>query len=77
MTNKYLNDNHRGREEEKDNTFLYYLLKRGVVDLDQWDRPNDTSVRNLRYTAVVGDRLWGMIEGERLRVSCLVAWSFV
>ena len=54
---------------------MYYLLKRGVVDLDQWDRPNNTSIRNLRYTAVVGDCLWGMIEGERLRVSRLLVCS--
>src|SRR5258708_10512842 len=48
---------------------MYYLLKRGVMYLDQWDQPNDTSIQNLWYTAVVGDHLWGMIEGERLRVS--------
>ncbi len=50
---------------------MYYLLKRGVVDLDQWDRPNDTSIQSLQYMAVVGDCLWEMIEGERLRVSRL------
>ena len=40
----------------------------GVLDMEPEERPTDALTRAIRYSAVMGDRLWAMVQGERLRV---------
>ena len=44
---------------------------RGVLDFEPAERPNDASTWAIRYSAVMGDRLWAMVQGERLWVCVL------
>jgi len=47
---------------------LLKLLERGVTDQSAFDRPFNASTHSMRFTAVMGDRLWLLLERERLRV---------
>ena len=47
---------------------LARLLHRGVQDHRPIDRLMDSSTRSMRYSAVLADRLWSMLETERNRV---------
>ena len=47
---------------------LSRLLHMGVQDARGEDRPMDASTRSMRYSAVLADRLWSMVEAERDRV---------
>ena len=47
---------------------LWSLLTRGIYDHAPEDRPWDASTRSMRYSAIMGDRLWAMWESERDRV---------
>ena len=40
----------------------------GVLDMVPEERPNDASTRAIRYSAVMGDHLWAMVQEERFRV---------
>ena len=41
---------------------------RGVLDLEPEERPNDALTQAIHYSAVMGDQLWAMVQGERLQV---------
>src|ERR1700753_3141772 len=45
------------------------MISLGIYDWDKVERPFDTSTRAMRYTAVLGDRLWSLAKKERERVS--------
>jgi hypothetical protein len=47
---------------------LAIYLHMGVQDLQAVHRNNDASVRAMRYSALLADRLWSMVEIERARV---------
>ena len=57
-----------GLRVDPDDSVFWNLLMRGVRDLEPSERPNDGSTRAVRYSAVMGDRLWAMVQGERLWV---------
>ena len=57
-----------GLRADPDDAVFWQLLMRGVLDMEPEERPNDASTRAVRYSAVMGDRLWAMVQGERLRV---------
>ena len=57
-----------GLRADPDDAVFWNLLMRGVLDLEPEERPNDTSTRAICYSAIMGDRLWAMVQGERLRV---------
>jgi hypothetical protein len=52
-----------------DGSALWGLLKRGLNDQREADCPWDASTRSMRYTAIVANRLWTMVNEERARVS--------
>ena len=51
-----------------DERSLVNTIRMGIHDLGPEHRSNDASVRSMRYSAVLADRLWSMVEIERLRV---------
>ena len=57
-------------------TALYHLINVGVRNMDAIDKPWDTSMCSMWYTACLGDRLWTMISREQHRVSvfCFFDW---
>ena len=57
-----------GLRADPDDAVFWQLLMRGVLDMEPEERPTDASTRAVRYSAVMGDRLWAMVQGERLRV---------
>ena len=70
VSSRYLEAHHRGRHrDDPHGQHFYWLLRRGIVNPSLEDRCNEFTVRSLRYSAIIGERLWAMIEGERARVS--------
>ena len=57
-----------GLRADPDDAVFWSLLVRGVLDMEPEERPTNASTRAVRYSAVMGDRLWAMVQGERLRV---------
>ena len=56
---------HRG---DPDNEIYWKLLLKDISDREEVERPNDASTRAIRYAAVMNDRLWAMLQGERIWV---------
>lgn len=52
-----------------DETILRHLITRGVLDPDDQDRRWVTSIRSMRHSSAIGDRLLQMLLAERERVS--------
>ncbi|KAF9642544.1 hypothetical protein BDM02DRAFT_3193048 [Thelephora ganbajun] len=50
-----------------DDIVLFDLVLSGLVDHQEFDEPHKWSSRNIRYSAVVADRLWSLYEAERRR----------
>ena len=59
----------RGSEQGPNDAMMWTLLRRGVIDADVVDKPWNGSTRSMRYSAVLVGRLWGLLAGERTRVS--------
>ena len=59
----------RGSEQGPNDAMMWTLLHRGVIDADVVDKPWNGSTRSMRYSAVLVGRLWGLLAGERTRVS--------
>ena len=57
---------------DPDDAIYWRLLLQGIADLDSVEKPNDTLTRAIRYSAVMSDRLWAMVQGERVRVCGLL-----
>ena len=55
---------------------LFHLLNRGLLDQEVMDRPRDSATRVMRYSAVMGERLWRLIDGNVAQVGGLEAYSF-
>ena len=50
---------------------LWSLLNTGLTDDSAKDKQWVTSIRAMRYTAVVAERLWALLKEERTRVRLL------
>ena len=48
---------------------LHDLIYQGTADAPMFDNPCPSSTRSMRFAAVVGDRLWAIVEEEQHRVS--------
>ena len=59
----------RGSEQGPNDAMMWTLLRRGIIDADVVDKPWNGSTRSMRYSAVLVGRLWGLLAGERTRVS--------
>src|SRR5882762_7698474 len=60
-----------------DERAMFHLLEGGLFDARAQDKPWDTSTQSMRYTTVMGDRLWSMYETERARVGVSYKFSFL
>ena len=58
-----------GSEQGPNDTMMWTLLRRGVIDGSVIDKPWNRSTRSMRYLAVLVGRLWGLLAGERTQVS--------
>ena len=48
---------------------MWILLRHSIVDASAVDKPWDRSTWFMRYSVVLVGRLWGLLAGERTRVS--------
>ena len=55
----------RGSEQGPNDTMMWTLLCRGVIDASVVDKPWNGSTQSMRYSAVLVGRLWGLLAGER------------
>ena len=57
-----------GIQGTDDDTILFYLIQKGIIDHSDFDKRWDGTTRSMRYTAALGDRLWSLLESEHARV---------
>ena len=62
----------RGSEQGTNDAMMWTLLRWGVIDVSGEDSPWDGSTQSMRYSAVLVGCLWGLLAGERTRVSVIV-----
>ena len=65
---RHLDETHRGHVQPYSEHALLHLVRRGLVDLEESDRPWDSTTRAMRYSATLADCLWEMVLRERNRV---------
>ena len=65
-----------GLHADPDDAVFWNLLMQGVLDLEPEERPKDALTRAIRSTAVMGDCLWAMVQGEHLWVCRLRTFSW-
>ena len=58
-----------GSEQGPNNVMMWMLLRCGVIDASVVDKPWNGSTQSMRYLAMLMGRLWGLLAGERTRVS--------
>ena len=68
---RHLDEVHRGHVQPYSEHTLLHLVRRGLVDLEESDRPWDSSTCSMRYSATLADCLWEMVLRERNRVGFL------
>jgi len=51
-----------------DERVLWSMIRLGILDKEGINKPWDASMRSMRHSAIIGDRLWSMIEAEHTRV---------
>ena len=62
-------EKHTGPVAMPDSTVLFHLLNRGLWDQQLVDAPQEASSRAIRYSAVMGEQLWGQIAMNSAHVS--------
>ena len=58
-----------GLEQGPNDMIMWTLLRRSVIDASIIDKPWNGSTWSIRYLAVLVGQLWGLLAGERTRVS--------
>ena len=58
-----------GSEQGPNDVMMWTLLCRSIIDASVIDKPWNGSTRSMRYLAVLVGWLWGLLAGERTRVS--------
>ena len=58
-----------GSEQGLNDAMMWMLLRHGIIDASIIDKPWNGSTRSMRYLAVLVGQLWGLLAGERTRVS--------
>ena len=51
---------------------LWHRINLGVQDMPTIDKPWDASMRSMRFTTCLADRLWVMLDREHARVWLLL-----
>ena len=67
-------EKHTGPAASPDSTVLFHL-NRGLWDQQLVDAPQEASSRAIRYSAVMGERLWGQIAINSAHVSPWSSWG--
>jgi len=67
-TGQFLKDHQRGKSMNGDERVLWSMICLGILDKEGIDKPWDASTRSMRHSAMIGDRLWSMIEKEQHQV---------
>ena len=62
-------ERHTGPVASPDSTVLFHLLNRGLWDQQLVDAPQEVFSRAIRYSTVMGERLWGQIALNTAHVS--------
>ena len=68
VTSKFLYEERREKIQGSNEKVLYDLLCFGTSDFSELDRPNDVATWAGRYSSVLADRLWSLVEEERAKV---------
>ena len=55
---------------------LFHLLNCGLLDQEVMERLRDGATRVMRYSTVMGEQLWRLINGNIAQVGGLEAYSF-
>ena len=55
---------------------LFHLLNYGLLDQEVMDRPRDGPTRAMRYSAVMGEQLWRLIDRNITQVGGFEAYYF-
>ena len=58
-----------GSEQGPNDAMMWTLLRHGIIDASVIDKLWDGSTQSMRYSAMLVGRLWGLLAGERTRVS--------
>ena len=58
-----------GSEKGPNDVMMWTLLHYGVINASVVDKPWNGSTWSMRYSAVLVGWLWGLLAGERTRVS--------
>ena len=58
-----------GSEQNTNGTMMWTLLQHGVINVCGEGGLWDGLMRSMRYSAMLVGRLWGLLAGERTRVS--------
>ena len=58
-----------GSKQSSNDTMMWTLLRRGVVDGSIVDKPWNGSTRSMRYSVVLVGHLWRLLAGERTQIS--------
>ena len=59
----------RSSKQGPNDMMMWNLLRCGIVDTSVVDKPWDGSTQSIRYLAILVGQLWGLLAGERSRVS--------
>ena len=59
----------RSLEQGPNDAMMWTLLCWGIIDASIIDKPWNGSTWSMRYSAMLVGRLWGLLAGERTRVS--------
>ena len=59
----------RSSEQGPNDVMMWTLLHRDVIDGSVVDKPWNRLTQSMRYSAILVGRLWGLLAGERTRVS--------
>ena len=59
----------RGSEQGSNDVMMWMLLQWGILDPANQDKVWDSTVCCIQYLAVIGCCLWGLLAGERTRIS--------
>ena len=58
-----------GSEQGSNDAMMWTLLQRGILDASVVGKLWDRFIQSMRYSAVLAGCLWGLLVGERTRVS--------
>ena len=63
----------RNEDMPTSNRLLFHQLRLGLIDpRPNYDNPKDTATRAMRYSALLVEHLWTMVDRERTRVRDVV-----